>query len=82
MLFPEIGLVGAMVDGLERAAQHDDGQSEHEQELLERLRRVRDALRGDLRSVRAWTEIGDHLDGPGGRALQGRLRAIGGKHLN
>ena len=65
VLFPEIGLVGAMVDGLERAAQHDDGQSEHEQELLERLRRVRDALRGDLRSVRAWTEIGDHLDGPG-----------------
>jgi hypothetical protein len=82
VLFPEIGLVGAMVDGLERAAQSDDGQGEHEQELLERLRRARDALRGDLRSVRAWTEIGEHLDGPEGSSLQSRLRALGGKHLN
>ena len=48
MLFPEIGFIGATVEGLERAAQNDDGPSEHEQDLLERLRGVRDAQRGDL----------------------------------
>jgi hypothetical protein len=82
VMFPEVGLVGAMVDGLERAAQNDDGQGEQEQELLERLRRVRDALGGDLRTARAWAEIGEHLEGPDGSSLQGRLRKLGGKHLN
>ena len=82
VMFPEVGLVGAMVDGLERAAQHDDGQDEQEQELLERLRRVRDALRGDLRTARAWAEIGEHLEESDGSSLQSRLRKLGGKHLN
>ncbi len=82
MLFPEIGLVAAMIEALERAAQHEGGQREHEQDLLDRLREVRHA-QGELTSPEAWIQVGKHLGQPGDRAsLQSRLRAVGGKHLN
>jgi len=62
VLFPETGLVDYLIDELESAAEPDDGQLPGEQDLLERLRMVRQALRSlDLADASSWRQIGDLL---------------------
>ncbi len=87
MLFPDNGLLGYLIEELERAAGPDNGQQPGEQALLELLRQVKwDLDRSDLADARAWEKIGAAFAAhgqaqqtivhfqrhPGGKAADGR----------
>jgi hypothetical protein len=58
MLFPDNGLLGYVVDELERAAAPDNGQQPGEQALLDLLRNVKAEMdRADLSDARIWNRV-------------------------
>ncbi|MFN3869851.1 MAG: hypothetical protein ACK4MF_12405, partial [Hyphomicrobiaceae bacterium] len=67
MMFPETGLVRHLIDELEAAAAPDDGHMPGENELLDQLREVSDAMSyADLNDAESWDRIRDTLtDGAG-----------------
>jgi hypothetical protein len=62
MLFPELHLIDDLIEELENAAQPDDGLQQDEQQLMDQLKRARQAL-GELNlsNPRSWDEIHHRL---------------------
>jgi hypothetical protein len=65
ILFPEIGLIGFLVEKLERAAAPDDGLLANEQLLLDRLRHANSLLHagGHLSEAVLWRQVSDVISG-------------------
>jgi hypothetical protein len=62
MLFPELGLLDYLITSIEAPAAHDEGLASGEDELLNRLRHIRETMAGaDPNNVQTWRWFGHAL---------------------